>query len=321
MNDQETAPREPIALLDAEALASAALRQAGLEDNAAQIVARTFTYAERDGIASHGLARIPGLCETIRSGRVAANAKIKVTRPLSGLIRADADGGFPQPAFEAAFEEVIKAVEETGIACLSICNGWAADVMGWHVERFAERGYIALGFANVPAAIAPAGGSRPVFGTNPVCCASPRAHGTPVVIDQASSVVAKSEVMEHASTGKPIPLGWALDRDGKPTTDASLALMGSMAPFGGYKGVGIAFIVELMTAIVSGSQLSLEAPPLAKADAPGARISQTFIVPNPGTFAGEGWPNRVASIADAISSQPGARLPGDRRIRDRKSVV
>lgn len=302
-----------ISIADATALASAALRAHGLRAEAAEIVAGIYVDAERDGIASHGLARIPNLCTHLAGGRIRGDAVPQVSRPRPGLIRADAAGGFPQPAFEAAFDETIAAVRELGIACLSVCNGWAADVMGWHAERFASEGFLALGFANVPAAISPAGGARPVFGTNPITCAVPRPDGPPIVIDQASSVVAKSEVVQHAAAGKPIPEGWALDAEGRPTIDARAALAGSMVPFGGYKGVGIAFIVELFAAVVSGSELSIEAPPLAGRDAPPVRIGQTYVVVDPAAMAGDGWLGRIGALAAAIESQPGARIPGAKR--------
>jgi len=314
-------PSSRLSLDEAAALAAKALIAHGLDPDAARNVARVYTDAERDGIASHGLARVPNLCAHLTSGRIVGTARPLVTQPRPGLVRADAMGGFPQPAFEAAFAQTVAAARTNGIACLSVTNGWAADVMGWHTERFATEGLLALGFANVPAAISPAGGTKPVFGTNPITCAIPRKDGEPIVIDQASSVIAKSEVVQHANAGKPIPEGWALDREGNPTTDAKAALEGSMLSFGGYKGIGIAFLVELLAAVVSGGQLSIEAPPLAAAQAPPVRLGQTYLVIDPTGMAGEGWRERVLAIADAIESQAGARLPGSRRLDCRRRAI
>jgi (2R)-3-sulfolactate dehydrogenase (NADP+) len=261
---------------------------------------------------------VPGLCAQLKAGRIDGKAVPEVTLLKPGLVVADARGGFPQPAFDAGFEKCAKAARTCGVAVFVVRNGWAADVMGWHAERFAQDGFLALGFANVPASISPTGGRKPVFGTNPMTCAIPQAGKPPVVIDQASSVVAKSEIVERAAAGGTIPIGWALDPDGLPTEDPQAALAGSLVPAGGYKGVGVAFIVELFAAVLSGSELSIEAAPLVKADAPPVRLAQTFIVVDPSTVAGPGWLDRVSRVTGAIEAQVDARVPGARRFASRQ---
>jgi len=299
-------------------LAAAAFERAGAAEPVAALMARVHADADRDGIASHGVARVPGLCAQLRAGRIDGRAVPEVTVLKPGLIVADARGGFPQPAFEAGFEKCVEATRTCGVAIFIARNGWAADVMGWHAERFAREGFLALGFANVPASISPTGGRKPVFGTNPMTCAIPQAGKPPVVIDQASSVVAKSEIVERAAAGAKIPIGWALDPDGRPTEDPQAALMGSLVPLGGYKGVGVAFIVELFAAVLSGSELSIEAAPLAKAEAPPVRLAQTYVVVDPSAAAGPGWLDRVARLTGAIETQAGARVPGARRFAARQ---
>lgn len=134
-----------------------------------------------------------------------------------------------------------------GVAALAIRNSYNCGVLGYHTSRLANAGLVGLGFTNAPASIAPSGGAKPVFGTNPFSLATPSSDGEPaVLIDQSASTIAKSEIMKHAREGKRIPSGWALGPDGEPTNDPEVALKGSMAPSGGYKGVVVALLVEIM---------------------------------------------------------------------------
>ncbi len=182
------------------------------------------------------------------------------------------------------------------------------------MERIARAGLLALGFVNAPASIAPFGGTRPVFGTNPIAVAVPRADGDPMVLDQSSSVVAKSEVAVRRSRGEAIPLGWALDRHGQPTTDPAAALDGgTMLPSGGAKGAGLALIVELMAAWITASSLSIDASPFGNASGGPPRTGQMFLALDPGPIAGPAADTRLARLFSAITGQTGARLPGQRR--------
>lgn len=315
--------QDMITLDGAEALelTRGAFAAAGCAEDVAALMARIFTDAELDGIASHGLARVPGVCGHVISGRVDGCAVPEVTRPAPGMVLADARGGFPQPAFQAAFDTALEAVRENGIATLVVTNCFAADVMGWHTERFAEAGFLSIGCANVPAAIAPPGASRPMLGTNPITCAIPRNGHPPIVIDQASSVIAKSEIVERAASGEALEPGWAVDDTGAPTLDAKAALAGALLPAGGYKGFGIALIVEALTAFLAGSDTSLQAPPLAAPDAPAPRLTQSYIILDPARIAGPNWMDSVEGLATAIDGQPVARLPGSRRMEARERLA
>jgi (2R)-3-sulfolactate dehydrogenase (NADP+) len=171
-----------------------------------------------------------------------------------------------------------------------------------------------IGFTNAPASIAPSGGKTPVVGTNPISVAAPDGNGgTAILIDQSASVIAKSEIMKHAREGKPIPEGWGLDPDGQPTTDPDTALKGSMAPSGGYKGVGLALIVEMMAAAMTGAVLGKDASPFSGTKGGPPRTGQFFIAIDPAAASGGHYAERIAALTGAIHAQPGARLPGDGR--------
>ena len=195
-------------------------------------------------------------------------------------------------------------------------------MLGCHVEALASAGLVALGYTNAPASIAPAGGRKAVFGTNPVACAAPDGNGgAAFVIDQSSSVIARSEVMVHAASGEPIPEGWAYDAEGQPTTDPAAAMKGTMVPAGGYKGAGTALIVELMAAALSGATLSAQASSFGGNDGGSPRTGQFFIAIDPGPFSGGDFEARMVDLLAEITGQDGARLPGSRRQDARARIV
>lgn len=202
---------------------------------------------------------------------------------------------------------------EVGIACLAISQSYNCGVLGYHVERLAAAGLLGLGFTNAPASIAPVGGTKPVVGTNPFALAVPGPEGAAFVIDQSASVVAKSEVMKRARNGEAIPLGWALDRDGHPTTDPQAAIAGTMAPSGGYKGVGLGLLTEIMAAALTGATLGIDAAPFSGTLGGPPKTGQFFIAIAPDATSGGLFAERVPALAAAITDQPGARLPGRRR--------
>ena len=162
--------------------------------------------------------------------------------------------------------------------------------------------------------MAPWGGRRAFFGTNPFAFAVPRADAPPMVIDQSSSATAKVNVVNAAERGESIPLGWAMDADGKPTTDPKLGLAGSMAPAGGVKGASMALLVDLMAAAMTGSSFSFEASPVANNEGGPPNTGQFFIAVDPERFVGMGrFAERAETEFAAMCEQEGVRLPGDRR--------
>ena len=222
--------------------------------------------------------------------------------------------GFAHPAIALGFDALIGVAHSQGIAALAIRNSYNCGVLGQHTRVLAEAGLMGIGFTNAPASIAPSGGQKPVIGTNPISVAAPDGTGgVAVLIDQSASVIAKSEIMKHAREGKPIPEGWGLDAQGQPTTDPEVALQGSMAPSGGYKGVGIALIVEMMAAAMTGATLGKDASPFSGTEGGPPKTGQFFIAIDPVASSGGTFADRITSLTGAIHAQAGARLPGDGR--------
>jgi (2R)-3-sulfolactate dehydrogenase (NADP+) len=303
-----------LSLTEIEDLAYRALTAAGTSDANARPLAVATAATEADGIASHGLAYIPIYCEHVHCGKVDGQAVPRLDQPRPAALVADAATGFPHAAIDLGFERLVPLAREQGVAALAIRNSYNCGVLGLHTARLARAGLVALGFTNAPASIAPSGGATPVVGTNPFSLAVPGDGGEPaILIDQSASTIAKSEVMKHAREGKPIPEGWALDADGKPTTDADVGLKGSMAPSGGYKGVGVALLVETMAAALSGATLGIHASPFSGTKGGPPKTGQFFLAIDPDATSGGAFADRMTDLIGAFDAQPGARLPGKGR--------
>ena len=301
-----------------ESLALQALMHAGATRQNAEPLAAAIASAEQDGIASHGLMYLPIYCEHLRCGKVDGKAQPVVTTPRNGVVCVDAATGFAHPAISAGMAPLIEAARANGIACLAIRESYNCGVLGHHTGTIAAEGLLGLGFTNAPASIAPSGGKRPVIGTNPFSLAVPGDDGPAILIDQSASVVAKSEVMKRANKGQAIPEGWALDADGYPTTDPQQALKGTMAPSGGYKGVGIGLLVEVMAAAMTGAVLGRDAAPFSGTKGGPPRTGQFFIAIDPAVTSTNAFASSIERLCASITDQPGARLPGTGRRAARK---
>ncbi len=189
-------------------------------------------------------------------------------------------------------------------------------VLGYFTHRLAREGLVALMFANASSTMAPWGGRRPFFGTNPWSMAAPR-RGDPLVIDASSSATAYVNLAQAARAGTPIPPHWALDAEGRPTTDAQAALAGSIAPAGGHKGSGLALMVEVLAAGLTGAHFSHQASSLGDDLGGPPRLGQTLIAIEPG---GSGFAGRIEGLLADMTAEPGVRIPGDRRSANRRLI-
>ena len=300
-----------LSIAEAEALLKAAFTNIGVPDATAASVARALAAAEAEGQVGHGFSRLTDYAAQVQSGKINAAVEPVLTRPAPAAIYVDAGLGFAYPAMEAALDAGISLAQEMGIALMAIGNSHHCGALSIQVERMANAGLIGLMVANAPKAIAPWGAREPVFGTNPIAFASPRADGPPLVIDLSLSKVARGKVMAAKKAGTDIPPNWALDVDGNPTTDPDAALTGTMVPIGEAKGTALALMVELLAAALTGSAFSREAGSFFHADGPAPRVGQTLIAIDPGHTGAYGA--RVSELLSQISAMDGARLPGERR--------
>ena len=278
-------------------------------------VADTVTAAERDECKSHGLFRVPGYIASIRSGKVNGTAEPTVEPLAPGVVKVDGLNGFAPLALEAGRGPLVTLAREQGIAALAVTNTHHFAALWPETEALAERRLVGFAFVAAMAYVAPAGGTKPIYGTNPMSFAWPREEGRPpLVFDQASSASARGEIMIHQRDGKPIPEGWGIDAAGNPTTDPAAALAGAQLPFGGYKGASIALMIELLAGALVGDLFSFEASEADNRDGGPPRGGELVIAIDPARCSRGGNPIRHAEALFArILAQEGARLPSDRR--------
>lgn len=311
-----------IAVTELERVIARALVASRTSEANAASVARALTRAEIDGQKGHGLSRVPSYAAQARAGKVDGNAVPVATQTRPGALIVDVAHGFAYPAFDLAISRLPYMARNAGIAAAAFSRSHHFGVVGHHAERLAEAGLVALVVGNTPHAMASWGGRRPVFGTNPLAFAAPRENAPPVVVDLALSEVARGKIAVAAQKGEPIPLGWALDESGKPTTDAKAALKGSLLPLGGAKGSALAFMIETLAAALTGSRLAFEASSFLDDKGPPPATGQVLIAIDPAAFAGtDVFGERIATLASAIEADEGARLPGTRRIALRKKAA
>jgi len=306
-----------LALGEIEARVAAALQAAGATPAMAQATAAALVLAESQGLSSHGLSRVVQYATHLRNSRVDGAAVPQVLRRKGGALVVDAHEGLAFPACALAVHEAMAAAREHGIAVAGVVRSHHCGVLVDHLRAAAAAGFVGLGFANSPAAMPAAGGRHPIFGTNPVAAVFPRGSGDPLMIDLSLSEVARGKVMVAAKAGKAIPEGWALDAQGRPTTDAQAALGGSMLAIGAAtstKGAMLALVVELLVTALIGANFGFEASSFFVDEGNRPGIGQAFIVIDPGALAGRAhYLERVERLVAEMLSDEGVRLPGARR--------
>ena len=303
-----------VSLQRLESLVERALTSAGASYPMASSTARALVAADAQGLASHGAARVPQYVAHLKNGRANGRAVARIVQEKPAACLIDAENGLAFPACALAVNESIKRARMQGIGFAAVTNSHHFGVAAYHLVAVAEQQMVGLAFSNSPAAMPAWKGSRALFGTNPIAAVFPRGSVAPLTIDLSLSEVARGKVMLAAQQGEPIPLGWALDRAGKPTTDAKDALDGMMLPAGGVKGAMLALIVELICTSLSGAHFGYEADSFFVDAGNQPRLGQAFLVIDPAALAGaDVYHSRVEALIDAMCADPDVRLPGARR--------
>ena len=307
-----------LSLDEANRLVVRALRSAGASEAMAVSTARALVRAEAQGLASHGLSRVSQYAIHLRNGRADGNAVASVARHHGAAVLVDARQGLAFPACELAVATAIGTARSLGVCFAGVTNSHHCGVLVDHLRPAAGAGLVGLAFANSPAAMPAAGGKHPVFGTNPLAVVFPRRNDAALMIDLSLSEVARGKLMVAAKAGQTIPLGWALDSDGNPTTDPVAGLAGSMLPLGAVsspKGSMLALIVELLVTAVIGAQFGFEASSFFVDEGNAPRIGQAFILIDPGALAGtDVYHERMETLISEMLIDDGVRLAGARRM-------
>jgi len=303
-----------IALAELRDFASRALQRAGASETMAMMTAAALVDAEAQGLSSHGIARVAQYATHLRNGRADGRAIPVIARERGGAVLIDARCGLAFPACALAVGEAVCRAREFGVSFAAVTNSHHFGVAAWHLAPIAQARMVGLAFGNSPAAMPAAGGRRALFGTNPIAAVFPREASPPLTIDLSLSEAARGKVMVAAKEGRPIPLGWALDAHGQPTTDAKTALQGSMLAMGGTKGAMLALVVELLVTALTGAAMGFEASSFFVDEGNRPRIGQAFVAIDPDALAGNArYFERVETLVTAMLDDEGVRLPGARR--------
>lgn len=296
------------------ALIGAAFERHGMNARNAALVAAVVAAAERDGAASHGLMRMDGYIATLKSGWVDGAAVPVVTQPAPAIVAVDARNGFAQVALAAARDAAVATARQQGLAAVCIHDSHHFAALWPDVEPFADLGLVALTVVNARSRVVVWGGRQKTLGTNPMAFACPRSDGPPIVWDQASSQRAQGEVLKARLAGRPVPEGVGIDAAGNPSTDPAAILDGgALLPFGGHKGAGIAFMVEVLAAAMTGGRFGFEDESAKFPGAQTSRAGQFLLLIDPARGPGGDVPGRISSLVAMLRDAGAQRLPGDER--------
>ena len=299
-------------------LAKKTLLGNGCDEEAATILADLIMKAERDGSLSHGLFRLPAYVSGLKSGKINGKARPEVKKISTSVIKVLGNNCLAPMVLNKSIPELVKAAKENGVAVLAITNSHHMAAMWCETEMVAEQGLVAFACTSYKPAVAPAGATKPLFGTNPISFAWPRPGKMPVVYDMATASMAMGEVQVAKREGHKVPLGTGLTKDGKETTDpGQIADGGVLLPFGGYKGSGIAMMVELLAGALVGDNFSFETAAKDNNDGGPPSGGEFILAISPEKLSGSGWDKHADEFFNKMKSFEGVRLPGERRHKNR----
>ncbi len=299
-------------------LANKTLLTNGCDEETSNILSDLIMKAERDGSLSHGLFRLPAYVAGLKSGKINGKNRPKVSKITPSVVKVDGNNCLAPMVLNKSLPELIKAAQENGVAVLSITNSHHMAAMWPETEAIAEEGLVAFACTSYKPAVAPAGSIKPLFGTNPISFAWPRKNKPPVVYDMATASMAMGEVQVAKREGHKVPLGTGLTKDGKETTDpAEIADGGVLLPFGGYKGSGIALMVELLAGALVGDNFSYETAEKDNNDGGPPSGGEFILAISPEKLSNSDWDTHSSKFFEKMKSMGDVRLPGERRHKNR----
>ena len=308
----------PLSLKDIYNLANKTLLANGCDEETSNILSDLIMKAERDGSLSHGLFRLPAYVAGLKSGKINGKNRPKVSKITPSVVKVDGNNCLAPMVLNKSLPELIKAAQENGVAVLSITNSHHMAAMWPETEAIAEEGLVAFACTSYKPAVAPAGSIKPLFGTNPISFAWPRKNKPPVVYDMATASMAMGEVQVAKREGHKVPLGTGLTKEGKDTTDpAEIVDGGVLLPFGGYKGSGIAMMVELLAGALVGDNFSYETAEKDNNDGGPPSGGEFILAISPEKLSNSDWDTHSSKFFEKMKSMGDVRLPGERRHKNR----
>jgi L-2-hydroxycarboxylate dehydrogenase (NAD+) len=309
----------------AVAVASDAFRTHGIAAADAEQTAEVLVSADARGKHSHGLLRLPRFVRGIEHGNVDPDGSIDVVDERGGVATVDGGSRLGPVVASVAADEASRRADEHGVGAVGVHDGNHLGMLGYYTDQLQRDGYVGIGLTNTEPAMPPYGGTEPVLGTNPIAVGLPT--DPPFNLDMSTSAVARGDVLHRRETGEPLPEGVALDADGAPTTDPAAALEGTILPFGGPKGSGLAVAVEVLAGGLVGAAMGSDVTGTYHTENPCTK-GDLFVALDPAAFGVPDFDERASAFLRELTDGPTAahvdeiRLPGQRSIeRDRTATT
>jgi LDH2 family malate/lactate/ureidoglycolate dehydrogenase len=297
---------------------TAILHAAGLALDVAELVADSLVDAEVRGIGSHGVTRTRIYSERLRAGMIDASAQPEIEQSSPGRIQVNAKNAIGHLGARTGIDAAVEMAAENFVGVAGVADSNHCGTLAYFARRAAERGFLAIAMSTAPPTMIYFGGRTRAVGTNPIAFAVPRPDGPPIVVDMATSATARGKIILSNRLGKDIPPGWAVDAEGKPTTDAAAALLGSVVPFGGPKGSGLAMMIDLFAGALVGGLSGPDIGDMYEDYTRPQHVSHLFLVLNPDGWVGkEAFDEHVAEFVKRVRTLPPADgvdrilLPGE----------
>jgi len=283
-----------------------------LNNKHAAISAEYLIKAELVGAPSHGLSRLKMYCDRIKKKIINPKPIIKIKKISQSIAHVDGNNSIGFVAADIGIKVAIKNAKKTGIGLVGIKNSGHYGLSGFYVEQAVKKNLIALCFTNAPPAIAPFGAKKSLFGTNPICFGTPTGNKVPFILDTSVSMINRGKIRVAAKLGHKIPLGVALDKYGRPTTDAKKALNGVQLPIAGYRGSGLAWMIDIMSGVLTGANHGGKVKdPFDNFTGP-QNVGHLFLVLKPNLFVGTNYMKRIKENIKTIKKLP--KIKGVREI-------
>ena len=289
-----------------------------LSKNHSEIVSNYLIKAELLGAPSHGLARLKMYCDRIKKKLIKAKPKVKIKKISNSISYVDADNSIGFIAADIGIKQAIKNAKKTGIGLVAVKRSGHYGLSSFYAEQAVKNNLLVFCFTNAPAALAPYGAKKSLFGTNPICFGVPTGK-TPFILDASTSIINRGKIRKASKLGKKIPYGVALDKFGNITTNANEALKGTQLPIASFKGSGLAWMVDILSGVITGSSHSGKTKdPFDDFSGP-QNIGHLFITINPKIFVGKNFLKEMKINISRIKRLPKAKgfssilYPGERK--------
>ena len=292
--------------------------QAGVNKVDANTVAECLVTADEYGVTSHGTATVPAHVQRIRLGGYNLSPKLKTVRKTSAFAVIDGDNAIGMVSARHCIDYAIKKCKRSGVYTVFSRNNNTLGPAFYYPLLCAKKGYLGIVCTNAPAQMSPVGGKDKLIGTNPLSIVVPNGDN-PIILDMATSVVAKSKFKEYKEQGKLLPEGWALDENGQPTTDPDAGIRGSVLPMAGMKGYGLALMIDVLSGVLSGASWLNNVGRFYSEDGKGMNVGFCFTVIDPKKVFGQDYDKVIAEFVHTIRTSAPADgqtvcLPGDDRL-------